>query len=214
MNITNTKFLCSAPDLESCPDETMPEFAFAGRSNVGKSSLLNLIVGQRDLARVSPTPGHTKHLNFFVVNGNWRLVDLPGYGYAHTSIGERQRFARSVGNYLTHRPNLRCVFALIDASIPPQQSDLEFLEFLSANAVPFAIVFTKCDKVKSGKLKENIETVLAQVQERCGATPEYFTSSSTTRHGRTALWGLISPRLEGEHLRPGRSAPPPRKTPW
>ncbi len=130
MNTTTAKFLLSAPDLASCPDDTLPEFAFAGRSNVGKSSLLNLLVGKRDLANVSATPGHTKQINFFTINDSWRLVDLPGYGYAHVERKERSRFNESVAEYLRDRENLALVFALVDASLPPQPIDLEFIEGL------------------------------------------------------------------------------------
>ena len=121
VNIASPIFECSAPDLESCPDETLPEFAFIGRSNVGKSSLLNMLTGKRDLARVSPTPGFTKLINFFVIDQQWRLVDLPGYGYSRVARKDSARFNDAVTVYLRRRPNLCCVFALIDSGLPPQK---------------------------------------------------------------------------------------------
>ena len=123
MNISSAIFDRSAPDLESCPDESLPEFAFIGRSNVGKSSLLNMLAGKDGLARVSPTPGFTKLINIFTMNKNWRLVDLPGYGFAQVAREDSARFNASVLEYLQHRKNLACVFALIDSTLPPQKID-------------------------------------------------------------------------------------------
>ena len=214
MNTSSATFIVSAPDLASCPTDTLPEFAFAGRSNVGKSSLLNLLVGKRDLAKVSATPGHTKHINLFLVNGCWRLVDLPGYGYAHAGWQERTRFAETVSDYLANRPNLKCVFALIDSSIEVQESDLEFTTWLAANGIPFALVFTKADKVGEAKLKEQIAAFRGQLEQRCGVSPQFLSTSSINRFGRTALLGVINPLLGREHRRPHRAPPPPRKTPW
>lgn len=128
VNISSAIFDRSAPDLDSCPDESLPEFAFIGRSNVGKSSLLNMLAGQGTLARVSPVPGFTKLINFFIMNRNWRLVDLPGYGYAQVARADKSRFNQAVNDYLEHRANLCLVFALIDSGLPPQAIDVEFVE--------------------------------------------------------------------------------------
>ena len=149
VNISSAIFDCSAPDLDSCPDESLPEFAFIGRSNVGKSSLLNMLAGEQGLARVSPTPGFTKLINLFTMNKCWRLVDLPGYGFAHVAREDRARFNQSVNDYLENRPNLCLVFALIESGLAPQEIDLEFVEWLVRHAVPFVFVFTKTDKVSA-----------------------------------------------------------------
>ena len=146
MNISSAIFDRSAPDLASCPDESLPEFAFIGRSNSGKSSLLNMLSGKADLARTSPTPGFTKLINFFTVNKNWRLVDLPGYGFAEGAKKDSARFNQAVSHYLKRRTNLCLVFALIDSGLEPQEMDVDFVEWLARNAVPFVIVFTKTDK--------------------------------------------------------------------
>jgi len=147
MNISSAIFDCSAPNLDSCPDESLPEFAFIGRSNVGKSSLLNMLAGEQGLARVSPTPGFTKLINLFTMNKCWRLVDLPGYGFAQGARKDRARFNQTVADYLENRTNLCLVFALIESGLAPQKIDLEFVEWLVRHAVPFVLVFTKTDKV-------------------------------------------------------------------
>src|SRR4051794_22890167 len=130
MNIKSAVFETSAPNLDSCPEETLPEFAFIGRSNVGKSSLVNLLAGKKNLARVSKIPGYTKLINFFIINKAWRLVDLPGYGYAHVARENQARFNDAVSNYLAKRTNLACVFVLIDSRHSPQKIDLEFIQWL------------------------------------------------------------------------------------
>ena len=214
MDISNTVFLRSAPDLASCPEDSVPEFAFAGRSNVGKSSLLNLLVGKRDLANVSATPGHTKHINLFTVNRAWRLVDLPGYGYARVERKERGRFSSAVAEYLAHRPNLECVFSLVDSSLPPQDLDLEFIEGLVDNEVPFVLVFTKTDRVPPARTHENIEAFKAKLGKWCETLPEILTCSSVTRQGRHALLAIIDSILTPEQKRRPRSQGPPRHAPW
>lgn len=214
MDTTTAKFLLSAPDLASCPDDSLPEFAFTGRSNVGKSSLLNLLVGKRDLANVSATPGHTKHINFFTINGTWRLVDLPGYGYAHVERKERSRFSESVAEYLRERDNLELVFALVDSSLPPQAIDLEFVEGLVDNEMPFVLVFTKTDRVSLEKVRENIEAFKAKLAEWCETMPEIFTCSAVALQGRHALLEVINSILKPEQKRRPVPKPPPRNTPW
>ncbi len=191
MNISSAIFHCSAPDLASCPDESLPEFAFIGRSNVGKSSLLNYLAGKGKLARVSPTPGFTKLINFFTMSKTWRLVDLPGYGHAHLARKDRAEFNAAVLDYLRHRPNLHCVFALIDAGLPPQPIDLEFVEWLANNHVPFVLVFTKTDLVKPETVQANISAFKERISEWCEKLPEVFFCSSALRHGRGDLLGVI-----------------------
>lgn len=214
MNTATALFTGSAPDLESCPAEDMPEFAFAGRSNVGKSSLLNLLVGQRDLARVSPTPGHTKHLNFFTINHRWRLVDMPGYGYAKVGRKERGRFSEAVLEYLEKRECLRCVFLLLDGSLPPQANDLEFIEWMIDREVPFVLVFTKVDKVGAGALKRTMDGVKARIREWSDGDPMMLTCSSVEGQGRNGLLAVIDSALEPEEKRPQARKAIPRDTPW
>ena len=169
----------------------MPEFAFIGRSNVGKSSLLNMLAGKRGLARVSTTPGFTKLINVFTMNRTWRLVDLPGYGYAHVARKDMAQFNQAVAEYLLHRPNLYCVFALIDSGLSPQKIDLEFVEWLAINSIPFVLVFTKTDRVKAAKVRANIEAFQEELSARCEDLPLIFTCSAETKEGRAELLGVI-----------------------
>ena len=191
MNISSAIFECSAPDLDSCPDESLPEFAFIGRSNVGKSSLLNMLVGRENLARVSPTPGFTKLINFFTVNNNWRLVDLPGYGFAQVARKDSARFNRAVLKYLEHRTNLCRVFALIESALPPQEIDIEFLEWLTRNAVPFVLVFTKYDKVPAATAEANIAAFMERIGPWFEKPPAKFSCSADSGQGRQELLGVI-----------------------
>lgn len=195
MNISSAIFDRSAPNLAGCPDESLPEFAFIGRSNAGKSSLLNMLVGREGLAKVSATPGHTKLINLFTVNKTWRLVDLPGYGYARVSRADKSQFNQAVGEYLELRPNLCCVFALIDSGLPPQEIDLAFVEMLAAREVPFVLVFTKIDRVKPGRVRANIDAFTARMAEWCETMPEVYRCSAKTRHGRRELLNLIAEAL-------------------
>lgn len=212
MNISSATFLCSAPDLESCPDESLPEFAFIGRSNVGKSSLLNLLAGEHGLARVSPTPGFTKLINFFTISKTWRLVDLPGYGYAHVARKDSAQFNHAVTHYLQHRPNLCCVFALMDSGVPPQEMDLQFVEWLADNAIPFILVFTKTDKVKPAAVHANVETFKARIAEWCATLPEIITCSATARRGRGRLLGVIAEALaDAQEIGPTKPGGPVRE---
>ena len=191
MNISSAIFDCSAPDLDSCPDESLPEFAFIGRSNVGKSSLLNMLAGEQGLARVSPTPGFTKLINLFTINKSWRLVDLPGYGFAQTAREDRTSFNQAVNDYLENRPNLCLVFALIESGLAPQAIDLEFVEWLARHAVPFVVVFTKTDKVSADRAKTNIAAFTDRIAGWFEKLPAVFTCSSATRQGRRELLGVI-----------------------
>ena len=169
----------------------LPEFAFIGRSNVGKSSLLNMLAGGKELARVSPTPGHTQLLNFFTMDNAWSLVDLPGYGYAKTMKTERDRFQDMIANYLEGRRNLACTFVLIDSRHTPQQIDLDFVQWLTHCPTPFALVFTKTDMMKAGPVKKNIELFQQRMAEGCSELPRVFTTSSKTKSGRPELLEFI-----------------------
>ena len=202
MNIRSATFQISAPDLASCPVSKLPEFAFIGRSNVGKSSLLNMLVGGKALAKVSPTPGHTRLINFFSADRRWSLVDLPGYGFAETGKMERDRFQQVVAEYLTGRANLACVFVLIDSRHTPQQIDLDFLQWLMNESAPHALVFTKTDMSKPSRVKENIELFGARVAAWGRGAPAIFTSSTKTRSGRPQLLEFIEHTLEMQPAAP------------
>ena len=191
MKILSAIFDGSAPDLDSCPDDSLPEFAFIGRSNVGKSSLLNFLAGKSGLARVSRTPGLTKQINFFTMNESWRLVDLPGYGFAQVARQDQARFNGAVNDYLQQRPNLHCVFALIDSGLPPQKIDMEFVKWLAGNGIPFVLVFTKTDKVSAAKVQANIDAFKERITESCGLSPIILTCSATARLGRAELLAVI-----------------------
>jgi len=195
VNISSAIFDCSAPDLDSCPDESLPEFAFIGRSNVGKSSLLNMLAGRGILARVSTTPGFTKLINFFTMNKTWRLVDLPGYGYAEGSRKHISQFNRAVANYIRHRPNLCCVFLLIDSGLEPQTMDLEFVQWLASHARPFVLVFTKTDRGTPEAAEANIAAFTARIAGWFEQLPEIFRCSATTAQGRGELLGVIGATL-------------------
>lgn len=207
VNISSAIFDRSAPDLDSCPDESLPEFAFIGRSNVGKSSLLNMLSGRLGLARVSPTPGFTKLINIFTMNRRWRLVDLPGYGFAQVARKDKTQFNRAVANYLKDRPNLCCVFALIDSGLPPQPIDLEFVEWLASNSVPFVLVFTKTDRVTSKTVQANIAAFTDRISGWSVNLPEIFTCSATTKQGRKELLGVIEEAMVAAEAESGPSPP-------
>jgi len=205
VNISSAIFDCSAPDLDSCPDESLPEFAFVGRSNVGKSSLLNLLSGKLNLARVSPTPGFTKLINIFTVNRTWRLVDLPGYGFAAGARKAKFKFNHAVDDYLQHRTNLSCVFALLDSGLPPQEIDVKFVEWLTRNSVPFVLVFTKTDKVKPAAVQANITAFTARISGWFEKLPAIFTCSATARHGREELLGVIDETMTAVETETGQA---------
>jgi GTP-binding protein len=217
MNISSAIFDRSAPDLDSCPDEFLPEFAFIGRSNVGKSSLLNMLSGKGGLARVSKTPGFTKLINFFTMNKTWRLVDLPGYGFAHVARKDKSQFDQAVADYLEQRANLCCVFALVDSGLPPQRIDLAFVEWLASNAIPFVLVFTKTDKVTSTTVRTNIAAFTDRISGWSVKLPEIFTCSATTRQGRSELLGMIEEAMAAERAESGQppqdAAIPPEDLP-
>jgi GTP-binding protein len=201
MTIRSAVFDVSAPNLRSCPPPVRPEIALIGRSNVGKSSLINLLADRRALAKVSVTPGKTQLINFFLINDRWFLVDLPGYGYAKVAQEKRVEFNEAVGDYLEERPNLARVFVLIDSRLPPQAVDLAFIEWLQSCEVPYALVFTKIDKVSTATLKENIARFRQEMPPSPGSEIEVLTCSARTKTGRAALLRSIEHALAGQ--RPG-----------
>jgi len=195
VNISSAIFDCSAPDLGSCPDELLPEFAFIGRSNVGKSSLLNMLAGTPGMARVSCTPGFTKLINVFTVNKCWRLVDLPGYGFAQGARKDKARFQQAATDYLEHRTNLCLVFVLIESGLAPQEIDLRFMEWLVRRAVPLVLVFTKTDKVSAATVQTNIAAFTDRISAWFEKLPAVFTCSAETGQGRKELLGVIDEQL-------------------
>ena len=195
MKIKSAIFAVSAPDLASCPHSALPEFAFIGRSNVGKSSLINLLAEKKNLARVSDLPGKTKLINFFTINGNWSLVDLPGYGYARVARDDRLEFNTAVRDYLGQRANLRRVFVLIDSRLPPQEMDLKFVHWLGQRSLPFALVFTKVDKQAAQHSRNTIERFRQSLAKSTDEQPRVFASSITTKTGRSEILAFIEQAL-------------------
>lgn len=197
MKISSAVFLTSSLDLAGCPEPTLPEFSLIGRSNVGKSSLLNMLTNNGRLAKVSKTPGHTKLLNFFTINKTWRLVDLPGYGYAKVQRADQSRFNQAVADYLACRENMPCVFVLVDSSIPPQQMDLEFVHWLMQVAAPFALVFTKTDKITPTRLKKHVDEFCTEMAHFSENLPPILTCSSKSGDGQKEILDFVDQVLEG-----------------
>jgi GTP-binding protein len=196
MQIHKAAFQVSAPDLETCPDPELPEFAFIGRSNVGKSSLINALANQRKpLADVSKTPGRTQMINFFRINDAWHLVDLPGYGFAKVSGKKKDKFNEFVSDYLLNRENLVCVFQLIDSRHSPQKIDLEFSKWMMDCGIPFVLAFTKSDKMKQGAIHRNIEAYHLQMGEWCEGLPRTFITSASKGQGRKEVLEFIDAAL-------------------
>ena len=196
MQIKSAIFHLSARDIAVAPNWDRPEFAFIGRSNVGKSSMINMLSNKEGLAKVSATPGKTQLLNFFVMNDSWSLVDLPGYGYARIAKSEKINFNESVGDYLEQRENLRGVFVLIDSRLEPQRIDVDFVTWLGGCGVPFTLVFTKADKQSLAKTQATIQAFLESVPELQAETTPVIISSSKDRTGRVAILKSIEQELQ------------------
>ena len=192
MNIKSAEFIISNTDVANCPKESLPEYAFIGRSNVGKSSLINMLVNQKNLAKTSGKPGKTQLINHFKINNAWFLVDLPGYGYAQISKSKRKTFQEFIKAYFLERKQLVCTFVLIDSRLEPQKIDLEFMQFLGENNIAFCIVFTKSDKLKTTKLNNNIaiydETMTQSLWE---SMPTYYVTSAIAKAGKEELLNYI-----------------------
>jgi GTP-binding protein len=203
LKIKSATFAVSSPNLALCPPPSLPEFAFIGRSNVGKSSLINLLTEKKDLAKVSDLPGKTKLLNLFTINGAWNLVDLPGYGYAHVAKTERQEFNTAVRDYLAHRPTLRQTFVLIDSRHEPQEMDLKFVHWMGTHSLPFALIFTKIDKQAAQHSRNAIAQFRQAMAKSTDAQPPVFASSATTKSGRAEILAFIAKAL------PAHNAPKP-----
>lgn len=191
MIINSARFVISAPDEKKCPSEMRHEYAFIGRSNVGKSSLINMLLGRKDLAKTSSTPGKTMLINHFLVNDEWVVVDLPGYGYAARSKADRAKLEKMIQDYILNRRQMTNLFVLVDSRHALQRIDMEFMEWLGENGVPFSIVFTKLDKLTSAAAKKATEVYLTALLERWEELPPVFRTSSQDRRGREAILDYI-----------------------
>lgn len=191
MEIKSAEFVISNTDVRKCPEGTRPEYAFIGRSNVGKSSLINMLTARKGLAMTSQKPGKTLLINHFLINKEWFLVDLPGYGFAQRGKEGRENIRRIIESYVLQRPQLTCLFVLLDCRHEPQKIDLEFMEWLGENEVPFAIIFTKIDKISRGRLTENLNKYKERLLETWEELPPILLSSSETKDGREEILDYI-----------------------
>ena len=191
MQIKNISFLQSVVDWQKCPDSSLPEYAFIGRSNVGKSSLINMLANNNKLAKISGRPGKTQTINHFIVNNQWYLVDLPGYGYAKISKSIKENWGKMISDYITMRENLQILFVLIDSRLEPQKIDLEFINRLGDKMVPFGIIFTKTDKLTVTGANKNIEKFKKELSESWDELPPIFSSSAVSGSGKEELLNFI-----------------------
>ncbi|MCC8132828.1 MAG: ribosome biogenesis GTP-binding protein YihA/YsxC [Tannerellaceae bacterium] len=201
MEIKSAEFVISNTQVDKCPEGNRPEYAFIGRSNVGKSSLINMLTNRKGLAMTSQKPGKTQLINHFIINNDWYLVDLPGYGYAQRGKEGRENIRRIIESYILQREQLTFLFLLLDCRHEPQKIDLEFMEWLGENGIPFSIIFTKTDKISKGRLKENIQTYQKKLLENWEELPPVFLSSSEKREGREEILdyiGTINANLTSE----------------
>ncbi len=200
MEIKNAQFVISNTDVNKCPDTGLPEYAFIGRSNVGKSSLINMLTNHKGLASTSSMPGKTQLINHFIINKEWYLVDLPGYGYAQRGKEGREKIRKIIDAYIMNREQMTCLFVLIDCRHEPQKIDMEFMQWLGENGVPFCMVFTKIDKLGPVRLKENIAAYKERMMETWEELPPIFETSSEKKVGRTELLDyieMINKKLKG-----------------
>lgn len=191
MRAVKAEFLMSNTDVKKCPEPNKPEYAFIGRSNVGKSSLINMLANNKKLAKTSSRPGKTQLINHFLVNEEWYLTDLPGYGYAKVSKKQKEKFFKLINDYILERENLTNLFVLLDSRHEAQKIDLEFMEWLGENQIPFSMVFTKIDKLKVNQLNTNLKAYQKKMLETWENIPVYFTSSAETGAGREEILGYI-----------------------
>ena len=192
MEIKTAEFTLSAPMVSMCPTDNKPEYAFIGRSNVGKSSLINMLTNHRRLAKTSQTPGKTLLINHFIINKEWYLVDLPGYGYAKRSKKETARLEQMINGYILQRQQLVCVFVMVDIRLEAQKIDLDFINWLGQSSVPFAIVFTKADKLTHNKAVQSVEAYKKVLMETWEELPQMFVTSSESKQGRDELLQYIA----------------------
>lgn len=196
MIIKEAKFVISNTDINECPTDGKPEFAFIGRSNVGKSSLINMLVDKKDLAKTSGRPGKTQLINHFIINKEWYLVDLPGYGYAKASKSSRSQWERFIADYLTKRKTLINIFVLLDSRLEPQKIDIEFMGWCAEEGLPFSMVFTKTDKLSTSGLQKNLAAYKKSMMEYWDELPPIFTTSAETKFGQEKLLGYIDEIME------------------
>jgi GTP-binding protein len=197
MKIASAEFVTSSTDWRKCPETHKPEFAFIGRSNVGKSSLINMLVDRKKLAKTSSTPGKTQTVNHFLVNDNWYLVDLPGYGYASASRSARFEWGKMIEHYLKNRKNLFCTFILLDARLKPQAIDLDFITWMGEHHLPLAILLTKSDKLKQQELAKSKKIIEAKLLEQWEELPPLFVTSAEKKSGRDKVLDFISEAMLG-----------------
>jgi GTP-binding protein len=198
MNIKSAEFVISNTELSKCPKPDMPEFAFIGRSNVGKSSLINLLTNRKDLAKTSGKPGKTQTINHFIVNKQWYLVDLPGYGYAGVSRTSRKSWGKMIENYFLNRENLYCTFVLVDARHEPQKKDIEFITWLGEKKIPLCIVLTKADKVQRNALAKSQQQLKKELLETWDELPPIFVTSAEKKVGKDEVLDFIEKAIKGQ----------------
>ncbi len=191
MIVKTSRFVISNTELKKCPPQTIPEYAFIGRSNVGKSSLINMLTKRKNLAKISGQPGKTRLINHFIINEDWYLVDLPGYGYAKISKVQRNKWKGFIKEYLTKRENLVCTFILVDVRLKPQKNDLGFMMQMAQESLPFVIIFTKSDKISQGQLSHNIQIYKNSMLKEWESMPLYFISSAVKHKGRDEILNYI-----------------------
>lgn len=191
MKITKSEFSISSATVSQCPKDTKPEYAFIGRSNVGKSSLINMLCNHKGLAKTSATPGKTLLINHFIINNEWYLVDLPGYGFAKRSKTQRDKLEQMISSYILQRRQLTNVFVLVDIRHDPQQIDREFIDWLGKSGIPFAIIFTKADKLAPSKMNQQAEAYMSKLEDTWEILPPYFISSAEKAYGRDEILDYI-----------------------
>ncbi len=202
MEVKKTTYIISSPSIDLCPKPTLPEVAFIGRSNVGKSSLINMLSNKKELAKVSSSPGKTQMINHFLINDNFYWVDLPGYGFAKVSQSQRKSWKKMIMNYLEKRENLATVFVLIDSRVEPQQIDIDFVSSLGEKGIPFNLVFTKSDKQNQATTAFNVKQHLAALQSNFEYLPQHFVTSAEKRLGRKEMLGYMQLIIEDWDTRP------------
>ncbi|QOI97298.1 MAG: YihA family ribosome biogenesis GTP-binding protein [Flammeovirgaceae bacterium] len=196
MRVTEAEFSCSATSMAALPKDGLPEFAVIGRSNVGKSSLINLLTGRKQLAKISATPGKTQTINHYLINESWYLVDLPGYGYARVSKQQQQGFGKLIEMYLTKSSTLFCLFVLLDCRLKPQPIDLDFITWAGKAGIPLALVFTKADKVTKSQLKETLKLFETELLKQWESLPPVFITSSLNKTGGKEILAFIASALK------------------
>ncbi len=198
MEIKSARFISSFADMDKLPQDKKPELAVIGRSNVGKSSLINMLCSQKKLAKTSQSPGKTQTINHFMINDRWYLVDLPGYGFAKVSKVMREKWSIMIKTYLTKRESLCCVFVLIDSRIEPQKNDLDFIQMLGENGIPLSIIFTKCDKLSLGKVLSNVRKFEKAMLENWEELPPMFQSSAENKLGKEEILSYFAEIIDAE----------------